>query len=100
MKIKELKENTNASVENVRVVEVGTARTFNKFGKDNRVCSAVIEDSSGKCKLSLFNEDVELVKKGQVLNIINGYVKEYKGELQISRGRNGQIEIVQSPKTI
>ena len=76
------------------IKEVGELRVFSKFGRELRVADAILEDDSGTVKLTLWNEDTEKVSVGDIVHIENGYVGEYQGELQLTSGKFGKIEIV------
>jgi replication factor A1 len=71
-------------------------REFNKFGKTGKVCNATAKDETGTIKLTLWNEDVDKVSIGDKVHIINGYVNEWQGEPQLTTGKFGQLEIVES----
>lgn len=92
MEIKELKARMGKADVIVTVVEVGEVREFAKFGKQGRVANATVEDSSGKVTLTLWNEQVDLVKPGDKIQIKNGYVNEWQGELQLTTGKFGTLE--------
>ncbi len=94
MRISELKPKQGSVELTAEVVEVGEARTFNKFGKEGKVADAVIKDGSGQVRLSLWNEQADRVKAGDTITIKNGYVNEWQGELQLTTGRLGTIEAV------
>ncbi len=94
MKISELKPKQGSVELTAEVVEIGTIRTFNKFGKEGKVADAVIKDDSGQVKLSLWNEQADRIKAGDTVTIKNGYVNEWQGELQLTTGRLGTIEAV------
>jgi len=81
------------------VVDIGEVREFEKFGKKGRVATARIKDSSGEINLSLWNEDVDRVKTGQRLHLINCYVGEWQGEPQLTTGRFGKIEVLPQEET-
>jgi len=76
------------------VVEKGDVRTFEKFGKTGSVCNAKIKDATGEMALTLWNEQIEQVKVGNKVHIINGWVGEWQGEKQLSTGKFGQLEVV------
>ena len=103
MKISELQaKQGNADIE-ADVIEKTDAREFSKFGKVGRVANAIIQDASGKVKLTLWNDDIEKVNVGDKIKIKNGYVSEWQGELQLSTGRLGTLEVekgtgAQNPK--
>src|SRR3989338_4500478 len=94
MQIKDLKPKMwNVDVV-VDIIDVGAAREFQKFGKPGRVATAIAKDETGDVKLSLWNEDIDKVKAGDKVHISNGYVNEWQGELQLTTGRMGKMEIV------
>ncbi|HIH42682.1 TPA: hypothetical protein HA246_03490 [Candidatus Woesearchaeota archaeon] len=76
------------------IVEKGEIRSFNKFGKEGSVCNATGRDDSGTIKVSLWNDEITKVNVGDKIKIINGYVNEWQGELQLSAGKFGKLEIV------
>ena len=78
----------------VEIKEVDEPRTFNKFGKEGRVANATVTDDSGEVKLTLWNEDIDKVKPGMKVKITNGYVNEFQGEMQLTAGRLGKLEII------
>ena len=44
-------------------------------------------DGTGEIKVTLWNEDIDNVKTGDKIQITNGYVNEWQGELQLTTGR-------------
>ena len=100
MEIAELKNGQSEVNVEGNITEVGEVRNFNKFGKNLSVATATLEDSSGSIKLSLWNQDIEKVKQGDKVKIENGFVKEFQGELQLTSGKFGKIEVIgKSEKT-
>jgi replication factor A1 len=100
MPIKDLQpKQGNAEVEAV-VIDKKEIREFNKFGKSGRVCNATIKDSTGKMALTLWNEQIDQVKVGDRIKVTNGYVNEWQGEMQLSTGRFGKIEVLASGEVI
>jgi replication factor A1 len=83
----------NANLE-VEVISVETPREFDKYGKKLRVANAIVKDSSGQIKMSLWNEDIEKVQTGMTLKIENGYCSEFKGEKQITTGKFGKFMVL------
>ncbi|MFH1849059.1 MAG: OB-fold nucleic acid binding domain-containing protein [archaeon] len=78
----------------VEIVDVGEPREFQKFGTAGRVCNATAKDETGEIKLTLWNDDIDKVKKGDKVHIENGYVSEWQGEMQLGTGRFGKLEVV------
>ncbi|MBT4936135.1 hypothetical protein HOL21_00660 [Candidatus Woesearchaeota archaeon] len=77
------------------ITEKQDERTFNKFGKEGRVCNAKAKDDSGEIVLTLWNEDVDKVSVGDKIHLKNGWCSEYNGERQLSSGKFGEIEIIE-----
>ena len=76
------------------IVDVGEPREFEKFGRAGRVTTAVAKDETGDIKLTLWNDDIEKVKAGDKIKITNGYVSEWQGEMQLSTGKFGTMEVI------
>ncbi|MFT4297884.1 MAG: SOSS complex subunit B family protein [Candidatus Woesearchaeota archaeon] len=94
MKINELQPRQGKVELQAKVIDKSEPRTFDKFGKQGQVCNAKIKDDTGEMTLSLWNEQVDQVNLGDVVKISNGYVSEYKGEMQLSTGKFGTLEII------
>ncbi len=94
MQIKDLKPKQGSVDVVVDVVDVGVPREFNKFGKPGRVSTAIAKDDTGDIKLTLWNEDIDKVKAGDKIHLTNGYVNEWQGEMQLTTGRMGKLEVV------
>ena len=77
------------------VSNIGETRAFNKFGKELKVANAMLEDDSGKIKISLWNDEIMQVSNGKKIKISNGYCSEFQGEKQLSAGKFGKIELVE-----
>jgi replication factor A1 len=100
MAIKDLKIREGNVDVVVDIVDVGEIRQFEKFGKAGKVATAIAKDETGDIKLSLWNEDVERIKPGDKVHVINGFVSEWQGEPQLTTGRMGKLEVVgDSPET-
>ena len=96
MAIKDLEArqgNVNLTLE---IIEKEEPREFEKFGKKGKVCNATAKDATGSIKLTLWNDDIDKVNKGDTVKIENGWVGEWQGELQLSTGKFGKIEVIES----
>ena len=94
MNIKDLKPRQGSVEITAEVIDVEQPRKFNKFGREGQVANATIRDDSGEIKLTLWNEQVTSVKKGDRIVIKNGYANEWQGELQLSTGKFGTLEVL------
>ena len=97
MEIKDIQANQGNIDIVATVIQKEDERTFEKFGKQGRVCNAILQDETGQVKLTLWNEDVDKVKQGDKIHVENGWCSEYKGEKQLSSGKFGKIEVVETP---
>ena len=98
-KLKSLKpKQSDVNVEGV-IKEVSPAREFQKYGKPGRVANSIIEDDSGQMVLTLWNEDVDKFKEGDKIRVVNGYVNEWRGDLQLTAGRAGSLEKIDGEET-
>ena len=96
MKISELQvRQGNVEVEG-EITNKEEARSFNKFGKEGKVCNATLKDDSGEVKLTLWNEQADQFNVGDKIKISNGYVNEFQGEKQLTAGKFGKIEKVEA----
>lgn len=81
----------------VQIGEKGSVREVHSKFKDEtyRLCDAtVIDDNGDSIKLSLWNEQIEMVQVGDKVQIDNGYVTSFKGELQLNIGKFGKMGVV------
>lgn len=76
------------------IESVGERRTINlKTGGTVDVCDAVLKDSSDNVKLSLWGDDIGLIKKGSSVELQNAYSNEFKGEVSLTKGKFGQMNV-------
>ncbi len=96
MKISELKNGMRSVSIEASVVSVSEARTVNKRdGGTAKVADVMVEDDSGQIKLSLWEDQIAMVKTGSKIGIENGYTTSFRGENQLSVGKYGKLNIVE-----
>ncbi len=76
------------------VEHIGDVREFS----GGRVVNSIISDETGRCVLVLWDADVDLVaagkiSEGEIIKVINGYVKEGFHGIEVNIGKWGLIEI-------
>ena len=96
MQIKDLQAKQGNVDVTVEITEKSEPREFEKFGKPGKVCNAKAKDESGEITITLWNDDIDKVKVGDKVTIKNGWGSEWQGELQLSTGRFGQMEVAGS----
>ena len=95
MKVKDLKADAKFDVLDLTVTEKGEARSVNTFRGQSRVADAKGTDEDGESvSLSLWNDEIDQVNVNDRLRITNGWVRQWRGNLQVSAGRFGKIEVV------
>ncbi|MEA3515261.1 MAG: hypothetical protein U9R34_07305 [Nanoarchaeota archaeon] len=78
----------------MEIVEKSEPREFEKFGNTGRVCNCKGKDETGTITMTLWNDDIDKVTVGNKVHITNGWVSEWQGELQLSTGKFGKLEVV------
>ena len=54
-----------------------------------------LSDESGHIKFTVWENDVNRVKRGDKISVVKGFASTYKGELGFSAGQYGQIEVLE-----
>ncbi len=73
----------------------GETRTVNKkAGGTIDVCDAYLVDESGEIKLTLWGDDIPKISAGSKVKITNGYTNTFKGEVSLTKGKYGQLEVL------
>jgi replication factor A1 len=95
MKAKDVRANSKVDLLEVTITEMGETRNVNtKLGGSSRVCDAKGKDAEGGVvALSLWNDEIDRVKVGAHVKIVNGWAREFRGEVQVSAGRMGKLEV-------
>ena len=94
MKIKEIGPRQGKIDIELEIVDIGEIRQFERFGKIGRVATALAQDETGKINLTLWNDEIDMVKVGDKVKITNGYCNEFQGEKQLSAGKYGKLEVI------
>lgn len=59
---------------------------------EHRLSEVLIADETGAINLVLWDEKVDSVSEGDVVKIVNGFIKLFRGRMQLNLGRFGTIE--------
>ena len=96
MNINEIKPGMNDVTVKGKIVEISEPRELmTKFGTTTTLTEATLSDQSGRVKLVLWGKQSDGIKAEQEVEISNGFVKEFREELQLSLGRKGSIKVVE-----
>jgi replication factor A1 len=91
--ISSLRANANASID-ATITAISTPRDVNTVRGPSRVADATLQDETGTITLTLWGGEIEKYSVGQKIRITDGWVKEFRGKLQVSMGRSGRIEVL------
>lgn len=59
------------------------------------VSSAILEDETGSIRLNLWRQQIHEVKVGDMVRLVNAFVKVYRDEIELNIGSDGRIEVVE-----
>jgi len=100
VKIGELTPNSKAVNVIAKAVSKGEVRSTTS-GRDytaHRVVDVLVGDETGCVYLNLWDDNIDKAKEGDILNIKNGYVNLFRGNMRLNIGRYGSFEVVAEPK--
>jgi ssDNA-binding replication factor A large subunit len=91
--IGELRPNSNATIE-ATITAISPVRHVTTSRGPSDVADATLTDDTGTVTFTLWGEATTQYQVGQKVKITDGWVKEFRGKLQLSLGRSGKIEIL------
>jgi replication factor A1 len=73
------------------IVDIGEKREVEtRFGPAT-VVAAVLEDETGSISLNLWRSQIEMVKRGDKITIVNAFVRTFRGNMELNIGGDGRI---------
>jgi len=77
-----------------RVVEKPQARVVSSQydQSEHRLTEALIADETGAITLVLWDDNIDVVNEGESIKVVNGFIKLFKGKMQLNLGRFGKVE--------
>lgn len=97
MRIKDVNVRVKRINLKARVVEKSlTRRVYSGFGIPHSLSTATISDSTGSIKLPLWNAQIDMISVGDRVQIENGRVGMFKGELQVSIGKKSKLSVIEN----
>ena len=96
MRITEIRSGMSRVSVEASVVSISEPRTVNtRDGREARVADCLIQDDSGQIKLSLWDDQIDLVKAGSKITVENGYANSFRGQTQLNVGKYGKLNVVE-----
>jgi len=95
MKISELRDGMRNVNIAAKVLEISEPREVqSRYGSQTfRVATATISDETGTIPLTLWNEQIDKVNIDDTVKVENGYVKTFRGEIQLNVGKYGRLSV-------
>jgi replication factor A1 len=90
--ISTLKANQNATID-ATITAISAVRNVTTARGPSVVADATLQDDTGTITLTLWGDDTSRYSVGQKIRITDGWVKDFRGKLQISMGRSGKISL-------
>ena len=107
---KKLDANTVSTIGNLRlglsgvsfkasVIKKSQVRAVtSKDGNPLLVCDVTLSDGTGEIPLAVWNNQIDTVAQGDVVQIQNARVRSYRGEIQLTLGRKtGLMTVLEHP---
>jgi replication factor A1 len=83
------------------VLEIPESKiVYTRYGTTASISNALIKDETGSMKMSLWNQQIDLVHKGDMVDIKNGKVTWFSGERQLRLGRTGSLSVIECVRTL
>jgi replication factor A1 len=77
------------------VLEIPKPNMFwTRFGAQVHISNVFIGDETGTMRMSLFNEQIEMVSKGDQISIENARVATFRGERQLRIGKSASLNVI------
>lgn len=91
--IASLRANSNANIE-ATITAISPVRDVTTSRGPSQVADATLQDESGTITLTLWGEETKKYSVGQKVKVTDGWVKDFRGKLQVSMGRSGRVTVV------
>jgi replication factor A1 len=94
--IKDLQDGMKRVEVEAQVVDKSPTRQVQSKFRDEvyNVADAIVQDDTGTIKLTLWNEQIDMVNVGDRIKIENGYVTSFKSEIQLNVGKYGKLTVL------
>lgn len=95
-RIKDLKAGMKQINLKARVLEIPKSKmVYTRSGMMAYVSNALIADETGSIRISLWNQQINIISEGDLINVKKGKVARFRGERQLRIGRQGSLSIIE-----
>ncbi|QQG48514.1 MAG: DNA-binding protein [archaeon] len=97
MNVRDLRDGMRRVDAEGEIAEMAEPRTVNlRTGGEARVMDCMLKDESGQIKLSLWDDQIDMVKQGSKVKVTNGYTNSFRGELRLNVGKYGKLDVIEA----
>ena len=94
-RIKDLKAGMKKVDLKAKVLQIPTPnRVLTKFGTIVNLSNVLIGDETGTITMTLWNQQIQMVSKGDRITIENGRVVTFRGQRQLRIGKSGNLSVI------
>ena len=83
-----------------QVLDTDSVRTFDRDdGSEGKVANLTLGDETGRVRVTLWDEQADLVTEfevGETVEVVDGYVRDRDGDLELHVGNRGAVEAVEA----
>ncbi|MFB0501615.1 MAG: OB-fold nucleic acid binding domain-containing protein [Candidatus Bathyarchaeia archaeon] len=101
LRIRDLKSGMKQINLKAKVIEIPEPRSVvTRFGEFATVTNASITDETGIIQLALWNNQIDAISVGDLVQVENARVVKFRGERQLRVSRGGQLSVVEKEAPI
>lgn len=82
----------------VNIIVKLVARSEPQYAKGYKIVTFKASDPTGQISIPFWNNDSEAIKVGDYIEVENGYVSTFQGNLQLNIGKYGSFQLVEPPE--
>ena len=94
MKVKDVKPGMSNITLTVRVISVSKPRRIMTRYGEAMVASALVADETGEITLTLWRNQVNIVKPDYIIRIEGAFAKKFRDKLELNVGKRGRITVL------
>jgi len=95
LKIGQISENMRNIEVTGKVVRKGDTREVNTHYEQAKVSWVLLEEENASIRLNLWREQIDRLRIGDTVRLLNAFVRVYGGEMELNIGSDGQIEVLE-----
>lgn len=78
-----------------KIVRKGDTREVETRYGPARFSRTILEDETGSIRLNLWRQQIDRVRVGDTVRLVNAFVRVYRGEMELNIGSDGRTEVLE-----